>query len=119
VVQSNGLRVEWFRFAPSLAKYFSEAELVISHAGSGSTFESLRAGRKLVAVPNPVLMDNHQQELAEELAKQKYCICSSTTDLLRTLKDMNLETLVPFQPGDPEAISAAVDTFMRRPQKSA
>lgn len=29
-------------------------------AGSGSIFESLRLGRPLVVVPNPLLMDNHQ-----------------------------------------------------------
>eukprot|EP00873_Tetraselmis_striata_P045475 jgi/Tetstr1/465739/TSEL_010364.t1 len=116
-VAACGLRVEWFRFAPSLTEHFKQAELIISHAGSGSTFESLRAGRKLVAVPNPILMDNHQQELAEELARQGFCVCSPVCDLLATLKGMDLDALVPYQPGDPQAIASEIDLFMNRPPK--
>lgn len=44
------------------------AALVISHAGSGSLFEGLALRKAIVAVPNPVLMANHQAELAEKLA---------------------------------------------------
>lgn len=55
-----GLAVEYFDYAPSLADHLASAALVISHAGSGSLFESLRARRPLIAVPNPLLMDNHQ-----------------------------------------------------------
>jgi beta-1,4-N-acetylglucosaminyltransferase len=40
----NGLEVQCFDFSPSLAEYMSEAALVISHAGSGSIFETLQAG---------------------------------------------------------------------------
>jgi hypothetical protein len=46
----------------------SDAALVISHAGSGSIFESLTAGKALIVVPNPLLMDNHQAELGRHLA---------------------------------------------------
>lgn len=39
----------------------------IRDAGSGSIFEALRLRRPLVAVPNPALMDNHQEELAAKV----------------------------------------------------
>ena len=39
---SNGLQVQVFEFAPSLADYMKTADLIISHAGSGSIFEALR-----------------------------------------------------------------------------
>lgn len=35
--------------------------------GSGSIFETLRLRRPLVVVPNPLLMDNHQVELADKV----------------------------------------------------
>lgn len=35
--------------------------------GSGSIFEALRLRRPLVVVPNPLLMDNHQVELADKV----------------------------------------------------
>jgi len=59
-VAAGGLRVSWFEFAPSLAERIAAADLVISHAGAGSVFEALSAGKALVAVPNAALMANHQ-----------------------------------------------------------
>ena len=38
----------------------AEAALIISHAGSGSLFEALALRRPLLAVPNGLLMHNHQ-----------------------------------------------------------
>ena len=67
---ANGLCVQIFQYAPNLDSYMRSAELIISHAGSGSLFEAMRLGKPLVAVPNAILMANHQAELvsAELLA---------------------------------------------------
>jgi hypothetical protein len=43
--------------------------LALAPAGSGSIFETLTAGVPLLVVPNPLLMDNHQAELGDHLAK--------------------------------------------------
>ena len=43
-----------------------------SGAGSGSILDALRINAPLIVVPNPHLLDNHQVELAEELARQGY-----------------------------------------------
>lgn len=67
----SGLYVEYFQFVPSLGEHLAAAALVISHAGSGSIFESLRLRRPLVVVPNPLLMDNHQVELAEKVGSRQ------------------------------------------------
>lgn len=42
--------------------------------GSGSILDALRISVPLIVVPNPSLLDNHQVELAEELAKQGYVV---------------------------------------------
>ncbi|KAI2795063.1 UDP-N-acetylglucosamine transferase subunit alg13 [Penicillium oxalicum] len=60
---------------------FQELGMMISHAGTGSILDGLRAGLPLVVVPNPSLADNHQQELAEALAKQGYVIVGKLDDL--------------------------------------
>lgn len=44
------------------------------HAGSGSILDALRLSIPLIVVPNPTLLDNHQDELAEELARQGYVV---------------------------------------------
>jgi beta-1,4-N-acetylglucosaminyltransferase len=49
----------------------------IDAAGSGSIFETLTAGRALLVVPNPLLMDNHQAELGDHLAKQNVLVSCS------------------------------------------
>lgn len=48
--------------------------VVITHAGAGSILEGLRMGVAMIVVANPRLLDNHQEELAEELARQGYVV---------------------------------------------
>jgi beta-1,4-N-acetylglucosaminyltransferase len=40
--------------------------------GSGTILDAMRLGLPLIVVPNPSLLDNHQQELADELERQGY-----------------------------------------------
>ncbi|XP_073020638.1 uncharacterized protein [Primulina eburnea] len=68
--------VDYFTFSPSIADHLRSASLVISHAGSGSIFETLRLRKPLIVVVNEDLMDNHQSELAEELAERKHLFCA-------------------------------------------
>ena len=56
----SGLNVEWTDYLPSMAHLMASAALIISHAGSGSVFEALRLRVPLIAVPNAILMANHQ-----------------------------------------------------------
>jgi UDP-N-acetylglucosamine transferase subunit ALG13 len=48
----------------------------LTAAGSGSIFETLTLKKPLIVVPNPILMDNHQVELADHLAKLRHCVRS-------------------------------------------
>ncbi|QGA16440.1 hypothetical protein EYB26_004107 [Talaromyces marneffei] len=48
--------------------------MILSHAGSGSIMEALRIGVPLVVVPNPALQDNHQEELARQIAKNGWAV---------------------------------------------
>jgi beta-1,4-N-acetylglucosaminyltransferase len=40
--------------------------------GSGTILDAMRLGLPLIVVPNPSLLDNHQEELADELERQGY-----------------------------------------------
>lgn len=106
------LDVEWFDFAPSLADYMKAADLIISHAGSGSLFEALRLRKVAVAVPNPILMHNHQAELAGQLAEDGYLACATTSELLSVLQSLDHTSFKPYPAGNPADLTAHIDKLM-------
>jgi len=74
--------MDWFNLKPSgLEREMKEASLIISHCGSGSIFESLHLQKKVIAVINERLMDNHQAELADELDRLGYIVKTTVMDL--------------------------------------
>lgn len=109
------LKVDHFTFSSSIADYIREASLVISHAGSGSIFETLRLGKPLIVVVNEDLMDNHQIELAEELAERKHLLCARPQTLEETIQGMDLETLLAYIPGDAKPVVALINKFLGFP----
>ena len=59
-VKGGSLEIETIEYDPNLAERLARAALVVCHAGAGTIFEALSAGRCVVAVPNPALMGDHQ-----------------------------------------------------------
>ena len=112
------LDTTWFNFAPALSQYMDTASLVISHAGSGSIFEALRAKKPLVVVVNDLLMDNHQKELANELSARKYCVATTPENLLETIEQLDINDLVEYVEGDPVNIARHVDAVLGVPDVS-
>jgi len=102
------LPLEAYRFKPTLDEDVAQAALVISHAGAGSLLEALRAGKRLLVVVNPILMGNHQLELAEAVSEQGYCFMAPEPGrLLESLKGANAE-LKPMPPIDLSGFYSAV-----------
>ncbi|KAG8082241.1 hypothetical protein GUJ93_ZPchr0014g46897 [Zizania palustris] len=112
---SSTLQVDYFTFSTSIADYIREASLVISHAGSGSIFETLRLCKPLIVVVNEDLMDNHQSELAEELAERKHLFCARPQTLREAVDAMDLTALRPYEPGDAKPVVTLINKFLRFP----
>ncbi|KAG2571114.1 hypothetical protein PVAP13_7KG081600 [Panicum virgatum] len=91
---NSTLQVDYFTFSPSIADYIREASLVISHAG---------------------LMDNHQSELAEELADRKDLFCARPQTLQETVEAMDLNNLLPYIPGDAKQVVTLINKFLGFP----
>ncbi|PWW74309.1 Glycosyltransferase Family 1 protein [Tuber magnatum] len=70
----GSIELTGFGFTDDLRTEVTHADLVISHAGSGSILDALRFQKRLVVVANSALMDNHQKELAEELGGVGYLV---------------------------------------------
>ncbi|KAK9163937.1 hypothetical protein Syun_004839 [Stephania yunnanensis] len=81
-------------------------------SGSGSIFETLRLGKPLIVVVNEGLMDNHQSELAEELAERKHLLCARPQTLHQTISTMNLESLIPYPPGDATPVAKLINKYL-------
>ncbi|KAJ9120713.1 hypothetical protein QFC22_002644 [Naganishia vaughanmartiniae] len=76
-ISTGDLQVDAFRYSDEIDALIAKSDLVISHAGAGSILTALRAGKKLIVVPNTSLMDNHQAELALALEKENYLYVST------------------------------------------
>ncbi|KAF9320914.1 N-acetylglucosaminyldiphosphodolichol N-acetylglucosaminyltransferase catalytic subunit alg13, partial [Podila minutissima] len=76
---ANRITVDTYQYKPSLREDMDQADLIISHAGSGSILEALRLHKPLIVVVNADLMDNHQLELGSALHDQGHLVCTSVT----------------------------------------
>lgn len=104
-----GLHVSFYRHNPQYKTDVARADLVISHAGAGSIMDALSLQKKLVVVVNTALMDNHQTELAEAMAEQKYCVATTCDALVETLRTMDLSALQAYPDPDEDAFPRLVD----------
>ena len=66
------IAIATFTLSPSLLPTLQSSALVISHAGAGSILEAMRLRLPLLVVVNEALMDNHQREVADELAARRH-----------------------------------------------
>ncbi len=66
--------IEHVAFDRELSAKAKTADLIITHAGTGSVCEFVTLGRPMIAVVNPTKAGNHQLEFLEELSKV-YDLC--------------------------------------------
>ncbi|CAH0473100.1 unnamed protein product [Peronospora belbahrii] len=107
-----GLKLSFYRHDPQYKSDVAWADLVISHAGAGSIMDSLALKKKLIVVVNTMLMDNHQQELAEAMADQKYCLQTSVDGLQSVLERGNWDDLHLYPQPNEQAFSDLIDAVM-------
>ncbi|KAI5835687.1 glycosyltransferase family 1 protein [Schizophyllum commune Tattone D] len=110
--RSHGIEQEYYKFKPSLREDYERADLVISHAGSGTILDVLRIPKPLIIVPNPTLLDNHQQELADVLEQQGHLVASTPQTLASEIASFDAASLVPFPPFDGSRFARILDEEM-------
>ncbi|XP_055849491.1 UDP-N-acetylglucosamine transferase subunit ALG13 homolog [Episyrphus balteatus] len=98
--QNYGIAVEiyQFKFGPERTDIIN-SDLTIGHAGAGTCMDILKNKKPGLVVVNDTLMDNHQVELAEQLAKDSYIFQCNLSSLEKSLKVLDFETLVPYEKG--------------------
>ncbi|CAD5121344.1 DgyrCDS9867 [Dimorphilus gyrociliatus] len=106
---SKILDVEYYKYKNKIIEDINKADLVISHAGAGTSLEVLTAKKHLLVVVNDNLMNNHQLELADQLQKEGFCYYTNCQNLAEYLSTINLSDLKPYIPGNPELFISFLD----------
>lgn len=77
-------------------QYIAKATIIITHAGSGALFSSIKSGKKVIAVARLCkygeMIDDHQTELTRKLAEEGY-ILDGTNSLVDAWK--KIESFIP------------------------
>ncbi len=76
--ETNKFKTIRFTGENEFKEYIQNATVVISHAGSGALFNSIKAGKKVIAMARlhdfNEMVDNHQMELVKKLSEGGYII---------------------------------------------
>ena len=84
-------KMEIFDFIPydRMSKYINDADLIITHGGTGSITSAIKMGKKVIACARLQKygehVDNHQEELVEVFAKEDYILELNETNNLNDL----------------------------------
>jgi beta-1,4-N-acetylglucosaminyltransferase len=87
-------------------------DLIIGHAGAGTCMEVMELGKPFVTVINRTLMDDHQKELAEQLANDGHLLCTTPENLAKTLYNPSLFHPTPFPKTDPTIFSSFIKKLL-------
>eukprot|EP01114_Cavostelium_apophysatum_P022358 TRINITY_DN8062_c0_g1_i1.p1 TRINITY_DN8062_c0_g1~~TRINITY_DN8062_c0_g1_i1.p1 ORF type:complete len:401 (-),score=60.72 TRINITY_DN8062_c0_g1_i1:44-1246(-) len=98
IKSEDNFEVQMFAYKDFLHEETKGASLVISHAGAGSILETLAQQKPLIVVPNERLMNNHQLELAEKLARKGYLVYSKLQDPSGRTLDYAIADIDKHQP---------------------
>ncbi|KAI6109582.1 glycosyl transferase [Pisolithus sp. B1] len=112
VFEKNGLEVETWKFKSSVQSEVERADLVVSHAGAGTILDALRQGKRMIVVPNPTLLDDHQGELSSRLEALGYLTASTVDNLAATISAFDPSKLIPFPPFDGSRFRRLIDQEM-------
>ncbi|EDO16176.1 hypothetical protein Kpol_1026p24 [Vanderwaltozyma polyspora DSM 70294] len=105
------LNIYGFDFLSDIQSVIKQnADLVISHAGTGSILDSLRLNKPLIVCVNTNLMDNHQQQIADKFASMNYVFSTKPTvdSLMNSLNASQSHTLDEF----PSAHNTPFENFL-------
>lgn len=75
-----------------MTELINNADIVITHAGVGSIFKAVQAGKKVIAVPRLKKyrehLNNHQLDILKEFTDKGYILSTiEVTDLAKTIKE--------------------------------
>lgn len=109
----KGIHTEVYRLKPTIMPDISAADLIISHAGAGTCIDVLtKKNVPFVVVVNDLLMDNHQTELADQLASDGYIVACKPDGLAKQLTDITTVQFRPYSQGSAKPFVSLLNRTM-------
>ncbi|KAH8312719.1 hypothetical protein KR044_012541 [Drosophila immigrans] len=93
-----GIEVEQYKFRPNVED-IRKADVIIGHAGAGTCMDILNNHKPGLIVVNDELMDNHQLELARQLAAEEYLFYCRVSEVGHSLATLDFAALKPYEQG--------------------
>lgn len=79
----------FFTFSNEIEKYYSNADVVITHAGAGSIYNLLEKKKKIIVVPNFERVDKHQSDISKYVEKERLgLVCWDFKHLVQKIEDI-------------------------------
>jgi len=100
----NGIEFDFFDYKTSVLDDMLWADLIICHAGAGTTIEALDMGKTLLVVPNEALMNNHQIQLAKKLREESYAFMATVNTFFDEMEIVDPSKVIPFPPPNTEKL---------------
>ena len=110
----SGLSIQPFEYSPELQCIIDSASFVILHCGAGSVLEVLHSKKRAIAVVNPNLLDNHQEELADALESSGLmAVARSPDQILDVLKNTDWSKITRYAAPDLSLFPRELGTLIK------
>ena len=84
-----------FRFCDDFRELLKSVDIVITHAGAGSTYLLLELNMKMIVCPNLYRGDKHQEDICKWLENKRYAkVCwdiDNISEAIRSMQNVKLE----------------------------
>lgn len=110
--QRNDIKITGIAFTNDINKHIESSDLIISHAGTGSILDAVRAYKPLIVMVNTTLMDNHQLDIATQFAQYGYLLVTepTTSDLKSTIEKASAYPFRKIPPANSKQMAQIIDT---------
>lgn len=114
--ESNEMTIHQFVSYEEMERLYNQADLIISHAGTGSVLTGVKKGKKVIAVPRLERYnehnDDHQLQLIDALGTQGHIIpCEDVEGLSSALQKVQAFHPKPFFSGK-KKLYTILNTFI-------
>lgn len=110
----KGIQFELYDYKSSIKEDMQWADLIICHAGAGTSIEALDLGKILLVVPNETLMENHQKELADKLELENYAFMATVDTFYEKAAELDPSKVKPFPPAQPHLFAEYLKGIIER-----